>query len=457
MEAFLQQLDIPHCAQSSSEFSPLLEAWSAYPDERKPNVIVLPTTPEHVAAAVQQSLALKQDIVVRGGGHDTWRRWNAAGATLLDLRNLHKVTVDAASQTATVEGGTTSLQLLKALKEHGFQTPTGGCGTVGYTSWALVGGMGPLMNSYGLGSDQIVGARVVNAKGELVDADARLLQGLRGGGGALAVVVQLTVKIYPANEIQAGMLIHDVTDKRAAVTSFYTGLANLTEEGQLPRKLTVLPAAVIELPGLGQVSAVMLVWNGPADDECRDWVGRVAGLAPLMPGTPAPLEAIAPTTFYDFIAFLNTVLISKAMGVCYSVSATGFTPEIVAELADTAVTCPAEVFGGVYFHIVRADNPSCSADVPDSVLPYRTPHAMVELLGFGKDAEAGKVAAQWALDTRNRFVGLKDVMRGTYLPLTAPEFFDAESVYGDKLPVLKQIKAEVDPDNVFKHSVPKLV
>ncbi|KAJ3482051.1 hypothetical protein NLG97_g7670 [Lecanicillium saksenae] len=177
-----------------------------------------------------------------------------------------------------------------------------------------------------------------------------------------------------------------------------------------------------------------------------------------MPGTPEPLAAISTMTSYDFVAFLDTVVLKKAMGRCHTLSVTAFTPDVVDGLAEAAETCPSEgLMGGIYMHIVRADNPSCSAEVPDSVLPYRRPHMMLELLGFGKDPEAGEITAQWALNTRNRLADCKETVENTYLPLTAPEFLDLNKVYGDNLAALKEIKADVDPDNVFKHSVPNLV
>lgn len=60
---------------------------------------------------------------------------------------------------------------------------------------------GPFSNNYGLGADQIVAAKIVNAKGELVDADAELLEGIRGGGGISGVIVELTIKVYPLKEV----------------------------------------------------------------------------------------------------------------------------------------------------------------------------------------------------------------------------------------------------------------
>ncbi|OAA43610.1 FAD-binding, type 2 [Metarhizium rileyi] len=329
---------------------------------------------------------------------------------------------------------------------------------VGYTGWALVGGMGPFMNSYGLGADQIIAAKVVNAHGELVDANERLLKGLRGGGGSLAIVVELVIKAYPLNEIQSGMLLHDSTDMRKAISTFFTNFAALLDEhqGELPSKLAVLPG-VLPVLGFGPVSGAIIVWNGPVDDESKEWIGRIASLAPLMPGIPGVDAAIMTTTAYGFTQYLNSMLPATVTGRCHTANVSSFTPEVIDNLAESAASIPAGFTGGLNMHMLRANRPSCSGHVPDSVLPCRKPHIMLELLGFGSDEESSNQAAQWALEARNRFVNCKSSTGSTYLPLTAPEFLDLERTYGDKLAELKNIKAEVDPDGVFQHTVPALI
>lgn len=458
MEALLTSSSIPYTTPASTTFPDLQKSYSGVHNDKKPDVVVLPESSEQLAAAVKHSVSLKQDVVVRGGGHDSWGRWTAAGATLLDLRNHNSVTVDAASQTARVAGGATHLQVLQALKAQGFQAACGACGTVGYAGWALIGGYGPFMHSYGLGADQIVGAKVVNAQGELVEADARLLKGLRGGGSSLGVVAELVIKIYPLTEIQAGMLIHDSSDMRKAITTFYTGLGELlaSNNGKLHNKLAVLPG-VIPIPGVGPASGAIIVWNGPKDDESKQWIQRIAGLAPLMPGLPDADTAIAPATAYDFVAHITSMLPSTVVGSCHTSSADTFSPDVVAKLAESAATIPTAGFiGGLNMHIVRAECPSLSADVPDSVLPYRRPHIMFELLGFGADPESAKPIAQWALDARNALTDTKENVEATYVALTSPEFLDLPKIYGPQWAELNKIKAEVDPANVFKHSVPSL-
>ena len=52
-----------------------------------------------------------------------------------------------------------------------------------------------------MGVDQIIGAKVVNANGEIQDADEEMLVGIRGGGGSLGFIVELTIKVHPIRPV----------------------------------------------------------------------------------------------------------------------------------------------------------------------------------------------------------------------------------------------------------------
>jgi FAD/FMN-containing dehydrogenase len=87
---------------------------------------------------------------------------------------------------------------------------SGTISSVGYVGWSTLGGYGPLSSFYGLGVDQIIGARIVDAQGQIVDANDEVLAGVRGGGGTLGIIVELTIKVYPLEKvslpIRPGML-----------------------------------------------------------------------------------------------------------------------------------------------------------------------------------------------------------------------------------------------------------
>lgn len=67
------------------------------------------------------------------------------------------------------------------------------------------------MGNYGLGVDQILGAKVVNYEGKIVDADEKMLQVIRGGGGTLGVIVTMTIKVYPLDKVVPHVLEAHVT------------------------------------------------------------------------------------------------------------------------------------------------------------------------------------------------------------------------------------------------------
>lgn len=91
------------------------------------------------------------------------------------------------------------------------QVSSGTVASVGYTGWATLGGYGPLTSHYGLGVDQIIGAKIVNARGEVQDADEELLVGIRGGGGSLGIIAELIIKVYPINKVSFNQLNHDLS------------------------------------------------------------------------------------------------------------------------------------------------------------------------------------------------------------------------------------------------------
>lgn len=70
---------------------------------------------------------------------------------------------------------------------------------VGYTGWATLGGYGECSAVYGLGSDQIVSLKVVDARAEIVDVSC---ESMRGGGEVSGVVVELTIRVHSLEKVR---------------------------------------------------------------------------------------------------------------------------------------------------------------------------------------------------------------------------------------------------------------
>ena len=203
--AVLEQNSIPYALPGTDAFQSLQWSVTGRHEATQPSVITRPQTARHVEVIMSHCVETHTPVVVRGGGHDMFGRFTAAGAVSIDLRDINAVQVSSDKSFVSVGGGATGEHVLEVLQSHNLQVPIGSCGSVGFVGWSLVGGFGPYMHSYGLGCDQIIGATLVNAEGKLIEADETLLKGLRGGGGSLGVVVELRVKAYPMQEVSSTM------------------------------------------------------------------------------------------------------------------------------------------------------------------------------------------------------------------------------------------------------------
>lgn len=100
--------------------------------------------------------------------------------------------------TAKIGGEILAGGLLKALGEN---WPDHALVRECYIGWSTFGGYGPFSSFHGLGVDQVVSAKVFNAKGDILEADDKLLKGIRRAGGIFGVIVELTIKMYPLKEV----------------------------------------------------------------------------------------------------------------------------------------------------------------------------------------------------------------------------------------------------------------
>lgn len=100
-------------------------------------------------------------------------------------------------KSATIGGGVLAGHVAHELGLLGLAAAMGSVPSVGYVGWATHGRYGQFQPHHGLGVDQILGARVVNCSGDIVEADAGMLEAIRGGGGTAGVVVQMTIAVFP--------------------------------------------------------------------------------------------------------------------------------------------------------------------------------------------------------------------------------------------------------------------
>ena len=192
--------------------------------DRRPELIVRPLDVDDVVAAVTHAAERDLPIAVRGGGHSVAGHCMGDGGLVVDLRLMRGVVADPDARTATCGGGALWEDLDPACLRHGLATPGGTFGDTGVAGLTLGGGIGHLVGLYGLTLDNLLGATVVTAAGEVVrageDENADLFWGLRGGGGNFGVVVDFTFRIQPVGRLLGGVLAYRLEDAREILTTW---------------------------------------------------------------------------------------------------------------------------------------------------------------------------------------------------------------------------------------------
>ncbi|KAF7895817.1 uncharacterized protein EAF01_009779 [Botrytis porri] len=138
-------------------------------------------------------------FVTKSGGHSAWSTIESNGI-IIDLSLYKGIEVYTESGRAIIKGSTLSKEVAVTLAEAGFFTASGNGDTVGAIPYFLGGGCFITSSITGPGSDQIISARVITAKGKLInvidDTYPDLLYAIRGVGQHLGIVTQLVIKIH---------------------------------------------------------------------------------------------------------------------------------------------------------------------------------------------------------------------------------------------------------------------
>ena len=154
--------------------------------DRHPALIVQPTGAADVRDAVAFARQQGLPLAVRCGGHSVAGVSAVEGGVLIDLSSLKGVHVDPERGTARANAGTLWGEYDRELEMFSLATPGGRVTTTGVGGFCLGGGYGWLSTKFGLTCDNLVGADLLTANGQLMhvtdDTNPELMWALRGRG-----------------------------------------------------------------------------------------------------------------------------------------------------------------------------------------------------------------------------------------------------------------------------------
>lgn len=208
--------------------------WNGMVDRRPAAIVQVAGTPD-VVEVVRVARAHDIALTVKGGAHHVAGAAVCDGGLVIDLSALRSVHVDVDARTAHVEAGARWADVDGATHPLGLVTTGGVDSRTGVAGLTLGGGIGWLARSYGLVVDNLCGATVVTANGEVVHTSADehpdLFWALRGGGGNFGVVTSFELRLHEITpEIATVQAFHPFEDAGAVLHAYRDFLATAPDE-----------------------------------------------------------------------------------------------------------------------------------------------------------------------------------------------------------------------------------
>jgi FAD/FMN-containing dehydrogenase len=406
--------------------------------DRRPALIVRCRTADDVVAGLAFAREAGLDVSVRGGGHNVAGRAVADGGVMIDLAEMKGITVDPAERTATAQGGVLWAELNDATAKHGLAVTGGAVSTTGIAGLTLGGGLGWLMAKYGLAADNLLGAELVTAAGDVLDVDAsshpELFWALRGGGGNFGVATSLTYRLHPVDTVVGGLIAHPIDAAPGLLRFYRDAVANA------PDDLTVFAGLVHAPDGSGAKLAAMVVFHaGDPDQADRD-------LEPFKTwGSPLVVD-VGPMPY----PVMNTILDPAFPAGSLNYWLSSFTRGLPDELIDAALerfdTVPSAMSAILFEHFHGAVT---RVGVTETAVPHREEGWNLVIPSVWTDPSDTEANVAWSRET---FAALRPHFgTGRWLNYLGDDQGDdaVRAAYGPNYERLARAKRAYDPDNVF--------
>ena len=419
--------------------------------EATPAAVARCAGPEDVAAAVGFARRSGLRLGVKGGGHDYAGSTAVRGGLLIDLSPMRAVEIDPAGRTARVGGGATWGDFDAAAQRHGLATTGATVSTVGVAGAALGGGSGWLLRKHGLSLDNLTAAELVTADGRVVRTDAsenpELFWAVRGGGGNFGVATALEFRLHEVGpEVLAGQVIHRLDDAPELLRGYREYMAGAPDE-------VMVYAFFLRVPPLegfleahhGEVVVDFVVCYAGPVDEAEAALAPIRGLGDPLADTTEPVAYTALQQSFDAGLPAGQRYLSRA----HYVDALGD------DLIDVIVDRAADLRGDFTMAYLEPVTGAAGRVAPDATaFPHRGAAYSFHVLAGWSDADRDDEVMGWARRFHDDVA--PHANGGVYVNLLSGEGDRVRAAYGPNYERLARLKAEWDPDNVFRsnHNIP---
>jgi FAD/FMN-containing dehydrogenase len=420
--------------------------------DRHPGLIIQCSGTADVIDAV--NLAREHDLLVavRGGGHNVAGNSMCDDGLVIDLSKMNGVHVDRKAGRVRVQGGATWGDVDRETLAFGMVAPGGIVSETGVAGLTLSGGLGWVRNKYGLSCDNLVGAEVVTANGEVVNASESenpdLLWALKGGGGNFGVVTSFEFQLHPLDPIvQVAVVFYPIEEGASVMRQWRDWVVTTPAE----------------------VSSAFISWTGPVSEHLPPPVhGKsFAGVGAAYAGPTADGERVLePLRHFgqplaEIVAPLPFRMLQKAFDWAFPLDGSiksYWKSTYVNELSDAAIEIIIEAMKNKTSPYSLLNVPHFGPtvrNVPADATAFRTRSApfMVSLDGNWTDKnDNGQKHIAWVRDTWDKLQPYSD--GSVYLNFVGAEDRDADALtraaLGRNYDRLAEVKTKYDPNNLFR-------
>ena len=266
--------------------------------DRRPALIAQVADARDVAAALRHAQHESLPVAVRCGGHSGAGFGVIDDGLVVDVRRLKRVEVDLARHVVRAGAGLTWGELDAATQAHGLAVTGGRMSTTGIAGLTLGSGSGWLERKLGLTADNLVGATVVTADGDIVRADASqhpdLFWALRGGGGNFGVVTEFELALHPVGPmITGGMLLFEWERAHEVLAAYRDVMAEAPDElGGCAALQLGPPAPFVPAELVGKPVLAIIVAAFAEEAQAQRMLAPLRALRPLVDAV-APMPYVA--------------------------------------------------------------------------------------------------------------------------------------------------------------------
>ncbi|PCR90362.1 FAD-binding oxidoreductase [Natrinema ejinorense] len=418
--------------------------WNGMIDKR-PTLIARAMGVSDVIAAVDFAREQEMLLAVRGAGHNIAGNAVCDDGLMLDLSAMRSVRVDPAAQTARVEPGATLGDFDHEAQTFGLATPTGINSTTGVAGLTLGGGFGWLTRRYGMTVDNLRSVDIVTADGELRHAseteNADLFWGIRGGGGNFGVVTSFEFDLHEVGpEILSGPIVYAGEDARDVIRHVRDFNEDAPDEAAawiVLRKAPPLPFLPEDVHGVGVVLVVTFYAGDMAEGE--------EVLAPLREYGDPIADAVGPHQYAAFQQSFDPLLTEGARNYWKSHNFSELSDEAIDTAVEHAADLPSplsEIFFG------QLGGAMARVPTDATAYPHRDAEYAMNVHTRWEDPAMDEECIAWS---RAFFDAMAPYATGgVYVNFISEDEGEETLAYGANHDRLAEIKAEYDPENLFR-------